>query len=299
VPDEDRFELILAEKGNYPVVMMARLLGVNRGRFYCWVRRRQAPSLRDERMDLLVEKVKAFHRASDGTYGARRIHADLVDAGWQVSVKTVAKAMRLAGVEGISPRTFHPPTTTAGPDVEPVPDLVARQFDMGAPDLVWISDITYLPTGEGWAYLCTVKDGHTRRVLGRQVADHLRADLVEDTLRQAVALRGGLPKKVIFHADRGTQFTSQQLAELARELPILRSMGRTGVCWDNAAAESFWSTFKTEFYNRRVFATIGQARRASYVWIDSWYNARRRHSAIGNVSPLDYEQQLIDRAKGN
>jgi len=284
------------KKTTWDITFMAKVLGVDRRRYYQWQRRRQAPSGRDNRMGLLVEQVKVFHQASGKTYGAPRIRADLVDAGWTVSVKTVAKAMRMAGIAGISPRSFHPPTTQAGPNPVPAPDLVRRQFDRGTPDLVWFSDITYLPTGQGWAYLCTVKDGHTRRVLGRQVADHLRADLVEDALKQAVALRGVLPNKVVFHADRGCQFTSEQIAELAVDLPILRSMGRRGVCWDNAASESFWSTFKTEYYNRHVFATVAQARRGTYVWIDSWYNARRRHSAIGYMSPLGYEQRLMGRA---
>ena len=147
--------------------------------------------------------------------------------------------------------------------------------------------------GQGWAYLCVVRDGHTRRVLGRTVSESLHTDLVEDALRQAVALRGTLPGKVVFHADRGTQYTSAQLAEAASELGVLRSMGRTGVCWDNAAAESFWSVFKNEYYHRHVFATIEAARRGSYTWIDGWYNAHRRHSAIGYISPLEYERRQL------
>jgi transposase InsO family protein len=250
-------------------------------------------------MDELVEAVKRLHAASDGTYGAPRLVWDLRGEGWDVSVKTIAKAMRMAGIEGISPRTFHPPTTVPGDNPFPVDDLVARRFDQDAKDAAWFSDITYLPTGEGWAYLCVVRDGHTRRVLGRVVTDHLRTDLVEAALRQAVALRGELPENVIFHADRGCQFTSAQLAEVSRAIGVLRSMGRTGVCWDNAQAESFWSTLKTEYYERHVFATIAQARRGVYVWIDSWYNARRRHSKIGYMSPLHYEQRLAEQAEGN
>ncbi|MFV0452468.1 MAG: IS3 family transposase, partial [Propioniciclava sp.] len=149
---------------------------------------------------------------------------------------------------------------------------------------------------EGWAYLCTVRDGHTRRVLGRSIADHLRADLVEDALGQAVAPRGDLPQKVIFHAGRGCQYTSQQIANVPADLDLLRSMGRTGVCWDNAAAESFWSTLKHEYYHRHVFATIADARRGVYTWIDGWYNARRHHSKIGYISPLQYEAQLARQA---
>jgi transposase InsO family protein len=124
-------------------------------------------------------------------------------------------------------------------------------------------------------------------------------DLVEGALRQAVALRGDLPHKVIFHADRGSQYTSKQVAALAVDLPILRSMGRTGVCWDNAQAESFWSTFKNEFYYRHAFTSLDQLRRASFVWIDSWFNARRRHSALGYLSPLEYERRLTQQASTN
>ena len=168
-----------------------------------------------------------------------------------------------------------------------------RRFDQGGRDLAWFSDITYLHTGEGWAYLCVVRDGHTRRVLGRTVGDILHTDLVEDALRQAVALRGALPRKVVFHADRGTQYTSAQLAAAAAELGVLRSMGRTGVCRDNAAAESFRSVFKNEYYHQHTFASIDAARRGAYTWIDGWYNAQRRHSGIGYISPLEYERRQL------
>ncbi len=290
--------MIEAEKASYTISRMCRLLRVDRRRFYEW-RQRQAtgPTPTEQRRADLTEKIRVFHVASDGTYGAPRILHDLREAGEVVSRKTVAKCMRLAKIVGISPRTWHPPTTTAGPNPDPAPDLVKREFDKGKPNLVWFSDITYLDTGEGWAYLCAVRDGHTRRVLGRSIADHLRADLVDVTLRQAVALRGHLPEKVIFHADRGCQYTSQQIADLAGELDLLRSMGRTGVCWDNAPAESFWSTLKNEYYHRHVFPTIEAARRGTYLWIDAWYNAHRRHSAIGYLSPLQYEQHLARQAE--
>jgi transposase InsO family protein len=227
------------------------------------------------------------------------VRAELVHTGWQVSLKTVAKAMRLAGIQGIPPRSWHPVTTRQGKDPRPAPDLVARVFDQGGQDIAWYSDITYLAYGKHWAYLCVIRDGHTRRVLGRCVDDTMRANLVEATLRQAFALRGTLPERIIFHADRGSQFTSTQIADLAVELPMLRSMGRTGVCWDNAQAESFWSTYKNEYYYRHVFTSLSQLRRATYVWIDSWYNARRRHSALGYLSPLEYERRLLEQAQTN
>lgn len=289
--------MIEAEKANMTtmtVTRMCRLLGVDRRRFYEW-RARQAAGLspRQQRDAELTAQIRGFHGASDGTYGAPRIHADLQEAGVAVSRKKVAKLMQAEGITGISPRTWHPPTTIHGEDPFPVPDLVERRFDQGERDLAWFSDITYLHTGQGWAYLCVVRDGHTRRVLGRTVADSLHTDLVDDALRQAVALRGTLPRKVVFHADRGTQFTSAQLADAAAELGVLRSMGRTGVCWDNAAAESFWSVFKNEYYHRYTFTTIDAARRAAYTWIDGWYNARRRHSKIGYISPLEYKRRQL------
>ncbi|MGO1956062.1 IS3 family transposase, partial [Microbacterium sp.] len=212
--------MIEAEKADLDSAMtvarMCRLLGVDRRRFYEWRARTVAgPTPRQRRVAELVAQIRASHTASDGTYGAPRIHADLRYAGVAVSRKTVAKLMRAEGITGISPRTWHPPTSVQGADPFPVPDLVERQFDQGDRDRAWFSDITYLHTGEGWAYLCAVRDGNTRRVLGRTVGDSLHADLVEDALRQAVALRGDLPRKVIFHADRGTQAvfnrSSQQL----------------------------------------------------------------------------------------
>ena len=293
--------MIEAEKANptskITVIRMCQLLNVDRRRFYEWRAQLAAgPTARQQREAELIAQIRGFHAASDGTYGAPRIHADLQEAGVTVSRKTVAKLMHAEQITGISPRTWHPPTTTRGDDPFPVADLVKRRFDQGERDTAWFSDITYLHTGEGWAYLCVVRDGHTRRVLGRTVADNLHTDLVEGALRQAVALRGSLPRKVVFHADRGVQYTSSQIAEAATELGVLRSMGRTGVCWDNAAAESFWSTFKNEYYHRHVFATIHDARRAAYTWIDGWYNARRRHSSIGNISPLEYERRQLTLA---
>jgi transposase InsO family protein len=292
--------LIRAEKGNYPVARMADLLGVDRRRYYEWETAQAAGWTNKQWWWVpFVDEVVRLWDASDQTYGAPRIHADLIAEGWQVSQNTVAKAMRMAQIQGISPRSWHPATTNRGDDPTSAPDLVGRVFDQGNINIAWFSDITYVSYGRRWAYLCAVKDGNTRRVLGRTVADNMRADLVEQALRQAVTLRGQLPGKVIFHADRGSQYTSQQIADLAVELPILRSMGRTGVCWDNAMAESFWSTYKAEYYYRHVFATLDELQRGTYTWIDSWYNAKRRHSAIGYLSPLEYERRLLQQAQTN
>jgi transposase InsO family protein len=276
---------------------MADLLDVSRSGFYDWAGRQATPpGPAQQRRAELTEKIVAAHAASDHVYGSPRITADLREQGEQVSAKTVAKLMRKNGITGISPRKFRPVTTLSGPDPRPLPDLVRRVFDRGALNAVWTSDITYLGTDEGWLYLCVVRDGCSRRVIGWAVEDHLRTDLVEAALCRAVTLRGTFPGKVIFHADRGCQFTSQQLAEAVRDLPILQSVGRTGVCWDNAASESFFATLKTEFYDRYHWGSKDAAKRAVGRWIEERYNRLRRHSSIGMISPVRFEDQLNQAA---
>ena len=275
---------------------MARLLEVSRSGYYDWANRQTAgPTPAQQRRAALTDKIRTFHADSDGVYGSPRILADLREAGETVSAKTVAKLMRRNAIVGISPRKFIPVTTIPGPDPHRLPDLVKGCFDHGVLNKVWISDITYLGTHEGWLYLCAIRDGCSRRAIGWQIADHLRADLVQDALTMAVTMRGQLPDKVVFHADRGTQYTSAQIAEAAAELGILQSVGRTGVCWDNAAAESFWSTLKTEFYDRHHWATKAAANQAVGAWIEDRYNRHRRHSAIGMVSPVAFEQAIAHR----
>jgi putative transposase len=285
------YRLMDAEKASHPVARMADLLTVSRSGYYAWTKREQAgPSPAQQRRHQLTTKIITFHDASDQVYGSPRILADLRDDGEQVSRKTVAKLMRSNGIVGISPRGWTPSTTMPDPAAAAIPDLVERQFDQGLLNQVWTSDITYLPTGQGWLYLCAVRDGCSRRVLGWSVQDHLRADLVDQALTMAVVLRGDLPDKVVFHADRGTQYTSRQIAELCAGLGLLQSVGRTGVCWDNAATESFWSTLKTEFYNRRSWPTKAEARLAVGRWIEERYNRRRRHSALAMMTPVQFEQ---------
>jgi len=285
-----------AEKAHYGIARMARLLEVSRSGYYDWANRQTAgPTPAQQRRAALTDKIRTFHADSDGVYGSPRILADLREAGETVSAKTVAKLMRRNAIVGISPRKFIPVTTIPGPDPHRLPDLVKGCFDHGVLNKVWISDITYLGTDGGWLYLCAIRDGCSRRAIGWQIADHLRADLVQDALTMAVTMRGQLPDKVVFHADRGTQYTSAQIAEAAAELGILQSVGRTGVCWDNAAAESFWSTLKTEFYDRHHWATKAAAKQAVGAWIEDRYNRHRRHSAIGMVSPVAFEQAIAHR----
>lgn len=283
--------MIEAEKANYEIVRMAGLLGVSRSGYYDWRRRQaQPPGPRAQRREELRTAVVAAHQASDGVHGAPRIAADLRAAGHQVSRKTVAKLMTDLRIQGISPRPWKV-TTQPDADAEPHPDLVNRVFDVGRLDAVWISDITYLATGEGWLYLTVVRDACSRRVLGWAMADHQRADLVTDALAMAIRERGELPGQVVFHADRGSQYTSREVVKFAADHGLACSVGATGVCWDNAMAESFWASLKVEFYYRRSWPTRALAKRAVADWLTETYNARRRHSALGMLTPLQFELQ--------
>src|SRR6195952_5694859 len=273
--------------------MMFRNLPVSRSGFYAWRRRVTGTQLSvaaQRRADLLA-KIRMFHRDSKGTYGAPRITSDLREAGEVVTEKTVAAIMAAHGIAGISPRSFKVATTVVDRSALMPPDLVNRVFDQGRLDAVGASDITYLTCGEGDVYLCAIRDEHSKRALGWAAADHMRAELVVDCLDMAVTNRNHHVAETIFHADRGSQFTSGEVADKCRQSGLRQSVGRTGVCWDNACSESFWSIFKQEYYYRHTFATRAEL----YLAIDEWmvyYNNRRRHSSIGQCSPIGFEAMI-------
>ncbi|MFD6161069.1 IS3 family transposase [Nocardia sp. NPDC060256] len=279
--------------GAADVVRMARLLQVSRAGYYQYVKRTAATFLTDReqrRADLEV-KIVAAHRGSGGVYGSPRITAELRAAGERVSQKTVAKVMAEIGVTGISPRTFTTRTTIVDPAASFPPDLVGRDFDRGRVDAVWSTDITYLSCGGIDMYLCAVRDEHSKKVLGWAVADHMRVELATAAVDMAVKTRRGCCQGTILHSDRGSQYTADAMAQACGLHGLLRSMGATGICWDNAGAESLWSSFKHEYYYRHVFATKAELVAAVDNWIN-FYNTTRRHSSIGMLSPDDYEKSL-------
>ena len=281
-----------AEKSSFTVSRMARLLEVSRSGYYAWVHRE--PSTLAIRRERIEAKVVWFHGESDEVSGSPRILMDLREDGEIISRKTVAHAMRRLGLRGVSPKKWRTTTVTDASDSYPA-DAVKRTWDTGVLNSVWVGDITYLRTWEGWLYLATVIDACSRRVIGWAIDEHMRTDLVEDALRMAITLRGDLPDKVVFHTDRGTQYASTQITAFAAVNGLTRSMGSTGICWDNAMAESFFATLKTEFYYRRVWPTKKRAKTAVGAWIEDRYNRNRRHSSIGQISPVAFEMQHFNQ----
>ena len=272
------------------VTLACAVAGVSTSAFYGWLtamRHGPRPALLDEAY--LVNAIIDIHRGSDGAYGAPRTARELHRAGWPVNHKRVERLMRENGIVGVHKRRSVR-TTIPSEDNPPIPDLIGRGFDPGRPDVAWCGDITYIRTGEGWLYLASVLDLGSRRLLGYSMAAHMRTELVTDALDMAVAARGERVENVIFHGDRGSQYLSETYRTRLAELGMRQSVGRTGVCWDNAVAEAFWSSLKRELVHRYRFATRADARRAIFAWIN-WYNRTRLHSTLGYQPPIEWEQR--------
>jgi putative transposase len=287
-----RYRFIEAESSRYSVTQLSRIAQVSRTAYYEWQDRE--PSEREQADAALTAKIRAIHAASDGQYGVPRVLAELRAHGHDVGRKRVARLMKAAGLRGRRPPRWVR-TTTPEPTLPAIPDLVHGQFEAPAPDVLWVGDITYIRTWEGWLYLATVIDVFSRRVIGFSLADHMRASLVCDALQMAVATRGGNVAGVIFHSDRGSQYTSGEFRALCETHGVKQSMGKTGVCWDNALAESFFATYKLELIEPRSWPTRARTRTATVHWIEAVYNRQRRHSAIDMMSPVDYEDRYWNR----
>jgi putative transposase len=279
---------VSAHQAVYPIATMCRVLGVSPSGYYGWTKR--PPSRRAASDAALSERIRAAHAASHGTYGTPRIQVELADAGVGVSRKRIARLMRLAGIAGVSRRKFA--VTTQRDGGRPAPDLVARDFNAERPDQLWVADITYIPTWAGFLYLAVVLDACSRRIVGWSMATSLATQLVLDALDMALTTRR--PNGVIHHSDQGAQYTSIAFGARCREAGVRPSMGSVGDAYDNAMAESFFATLECELIDRRRFKTQAEARIAVFSFIEGFYNPRRRHSAIGYLSPLDYEERLRD-----
>jgi putative transposase len=268
----------------FPIATMCRLLGVSPSGYYAWTKRQ--PSRRARTDTALVAEIHAAHEASRGTYGAPRIHVDLAAKGIRVGRKRIARLMSAAGLAGVSRRKFvH--TTVKGSGRQ-APDLVDRNFTAERPNLLWVADITYIPTWAGFLYLAVVLDACSRRIVGWSMATTLATRLVLDALNMALATRR--PKSVIHHSDQGSQYTSIEFGHRCREAGVRPSMGSVGDAYDNAMCESFFATLECELLDRHRFKTQAEARIAVFDFIEGFYNRRRRHSSIGYLSPIDYER---------
>ena len=281
------YPFIEAEKaGRRNVKRACALLKVSRAAFYAHL---AGPSRRDRADAGLTEQIRAVHHESKGRYGAPRVHAELRRRGRRHSRKRVARLMRQAGIAGRAPKRWRK-TTIADPAAAARADRIRRDFSADAAKINarWCGDITYIGTWEGWLYLATVIDIASRRVVGYALADHLRTELVSAALGNAVTARDPGPG-VIFHADRGCQYTSAEFTALASDYAVTLSHGRTGQCWDNALAESFFGSIKGELLDLQAWPTRAMARRAIVEYI-AWYNGTRLHSTLGYRSPAEYEE---------
>jgi putative transposase len=280
------FRFIAAKKAEHSIKTMCRVLGVSRSGFHAWTTR--APSARALQDERLTERIGAIHRENRGVYGSPRIHAELRLAdGVRVGRKRVERLMREAGISGLIARK-RARTTIRMPGVRVCEDLVDRAFLAAAPNRLWVADITYLRTWEGWLYLVAVQDLYSRRIVGWAMADHMRTELVIDALQMALARRRPAPG-LIWHSDQGSQFVSLAFGQQARAAGIAQSMGSRGDCFDNAVAESFFATLKKELIHGRAWPTKAELRTEAFEYIEVFFNRRRRHSTLGFLSPEQFE----------
>jgi putative transposase len=281
------------EVTGHSVKHCCELFEVSRAAYY--ERRRGVPSAREVSDVELAEKITAIHAESRGSYGSPRVHRELVKRGVACGRRRVRRLMRRAGLEGRCKKRWRK-TTVPDPAAEKAKDLIGRNFGPSTElDRRYVGDITYIMTWEGWAYLATVIDLASRRVVGWALADHMRTELVEDALKMAFLTRRP-DKGVIFHSDRGSQYTSLDYGKLARTHGVVLSVGMAGECWDNAVAESFFATIKRELIDTRSWPTRAGLHAAVFDYIEGWYNTRRLHSSLNYLSPAEYEALIHHNA---
>jgi putative transposase len=282
------FRLIDVEKANYPVSVLCKVLKVSRSGYYAWKVR--PPSKRSQQDAALTHRIQEIHQRSRKTYGSPRIHAELRAMGIRCGRKRVARLMRKAGLKGcLRGHRRRKGTTLRDGAATPAADLVHRDFSALAPNRLWVADITYIKTEEGFLYLSFVLDAYSRRLVGWSMASHLRSELVIDALEMAIRRRkpqAGL----IHHSDQGVQYTSWSFGKRLKEAGIVASMGSVGSAYDNAMAESFVATLKSELVYGQLWLTRASARLAIFEYLESFYNRKRLHSALGYKSPIDYEE---------
>jgi putative transposase len=281
---------VTAHQAEFPIATMCRVLAVSASGYYAWVKR--APSRRSQDNATLTKTVRTIHAVSRGTYGSPRVHAELVAEGVLASRNRVARVMREAKIVGVSRRKFV--VTTVRDGKRQAPDLVDRAFTADAPNVLWVADITYIPTWMGFLYLAVVLDVFSRRIVGWSMSTTLHVTVVLDALSMALTMRR--PRDVIHHSDQGSQYTSIEFGNRCRQAGVRPSMGSVGDCYDNAMAESFFATLECELLDRCRFKTHSEARNAVFDFIEGFYNPQRRHSSLRYVSPMAFERQHLASA---
>ena len=263
---------------------MCRVLGLSKSGYYAW--RGRQPSKRAQDDAVLLQQITEIWQRSGGRYGAPRIHAELASRGVGVGRKRVARLMKQAGLVGAS-RRKRSNKTARGRERHDIPDLVQRDFTASRPDELWVADITFVPTKAGFLFLAVVLDVFSRKIVGFAMDSHLQTELVLSALEMAIEQRQ--PDAVIHHSDQGCQYTSLAFGRRCQESGVQPSVGTVGDCYDNAMAESFFATLECELLERGPFPTHPEAKSALFCFIEGYYNRRRRHSALGYLSPIDFE----------
>jgi putative transposase len=276
-----------ANQAEVAVRAMCRVLKVSASGFYDWLERPASRRSIDDAV--LTERIRTIHAHSDATYGMPRVRAELIEQGVCVSRKRIARLMRCAALRGVSRRRGFVITTQRDPRQPAAPDLVKRTFVADGPNQLWVADLTYVPTWAGFVFLAVVLDVWSRRVVGWSIGESLTSELVLAALNMALEQRK--PLGVIHHSDQGSQYTSVAFGERCRRMGVRPSMGSRGDAYDNAMAESFFATLECELIDRRSWETKTEARLALFTYIEGWYNPRRRHSALGQISPVEFERR--------
>jgi putative transposase len=277
---------VKANQADFPVATMCRVLEISESGYWAWVKRARSPHALSD--IALTARIAAIHRRSGGSYGAPRVHAQLQAEGVDVGHNRISRLMRAAGLQGASRRRFVT-TTQRDRDASAAPDLVKRRFESDAPDRLYVADITYIPTWTGFLYLAIVLDVFSRRIVGWAMEMHLRTELVLAALEMAFAQRQ--PHEAIHHSDHGTQYTSVAFGNRCEAMGIRPSMGSVGDCYDNAMAESFFASLECELLAKRRFRNQTEAKLAVFEYIEGWYNPHRLHSALGYLSPVNFERR--------
>ncbi len=282
-----KYAFIKNNLGSFAMGHLCSTLHVSRSGYYAWLRRHP----RGNRRRIILDAIRRVHRESRYSYGSPRVFEALRDEKMKVSKSTVERIMREHKLRGKKRRSFKK-TTDSNHSLPIAENVVARRFDRGSKNQVWLSDITYLRLKAGWAYLAAVLDGHSRKIVGFSVNDHMRVELVSDALTSAF-WRERPVHGLLVHSDRGSQYASEDYRTLTKSFGMIQSMSRRGNCWDNAPMESFFDTLKTELIDNRIFEDINEARSTIFEWIEVFYNRKRLHSALGYLSPTCFEEKYL------